>query len=407
MAEEPTLVDTSPQKPRSRPDRRSLGSREDPMNMSGTTMVPLESEPDSDADPDPTIMAETLPTLEHSSKRVLDSLLRHSNDALDIVNGARSRMQDKRFRYQVNNLNREMKHFGNMAYIDVDSVADAVRPVLEEEGTESSLEPTLHRANCARLALETLLASNSESRRSVITGLEGRFPGPFTSDLMPSAVERATFDLALEIRTQFLMSELEAHEEDDRDPMEILNGVFYDEVMDEDDEPALRGFSLAPFEDVNGRLPERFWDAVAERIDDIRASLADGDDAQALKTSYPWRKFCLRTVRWIWRMVYSLERQSVEENSRLSLPRDGFDGTADSTRISVSRTQRWSTVQPTPVVTPSKKGVALSTQARESAQPTSPTLAKPAPAEQTTQPSSAKPAQSKEPEPGRRKSNKG
>lgn len=372
------------------------------MNMSGTTMVPLESEPDSDIDLDPTIMAETLPTLEHSSKRVLDSLLRHSHDALDIVDGARSRMQDKRFRYQLNNFNREVKHLGNMTYIDVDSVGDAVRPILQEEGKELSLEPTLHRVNCARFALETLLASNSESQRSVITGLEGRFPAPFTSDEMPSAFERATFDLALDIRTQFLVSELEAREGDDRNPIEILNGVFYDEVMDEEDEPGLRGFSLAPFEDVNGRLPERFWDAVAERIDDIRASLADGDDIQKLKETYPWRKFCLRTVRWIWKIDHSLERQSVEETSRLSLPRDGFDGVVDIARGSVSRSHRWSTVQPTPVATPSKKGVAPSTQARASAQP-SPTVARSAQAE-TTQPSPAKPAGPKEPEPGRRKS---
>lgn len=372
------------------------------MNMSGTTILPLESEPDTDQDTE--VMVDLLETLRPCSKKVLDSLIRHSKDPLHIVNEASSRTQLKRLQVQISNLNDKMRHFGNLTYIDVGLVKRAVEPNLQDEAAKSKLEPTLHRANCARFALEALLAADGVSRGNAITALEGSFPAPFSNGLMASSFERATFDLALDIRTQFLIMKLEAHEhQDDVHPIEILNGVFYDEVIDEsdDDQSVLRGFGLDPFQDENGRLPERFWDAVVDRIDDIRASLVE-NDVEALKASYPWRKFCLRTVRWVWRIDYMLDGElggqkgDLHEDRQRQQPRYSVDGTVDSPRSSIGRVRRWSTVQPTP--SPTKKAAALPTavRAREPAGSKSPSVAMPT-------------AQSKEPaEPGnRRKSYKG
>lgn len=353
----PKKPGNSPQKARSRPGRQSLDWQEDPSNISGTTILQLDSEPDADLDP--VLMIETLPDLERSARDLLHFLVRREPDPVRIVNtaarlGDPQSTQGVRFKRKRSNLMNQMRYFGNQTYIDVNLVNRSILPILQGKVTVDAEgwrpDPILHRANCARLALEVLVGGFGNSPKDTIRGLEGKFPAPFMEGQLDASHERATFDLALEIRTQILVGELEAHQhDDDFDPFAILDAVFYDEAMpdeaesDEADQRRLRGFSFGPFENEDGCLQERFKGAVYDRINDIRLALADDEDGspcvEALRGAYRWRRFKLRVAEWVRSrddaIAQQLEGQRDTEgmvNELLNEPELGTDrgGTAGS-----------------------------------------------------------------------------
>lgn len=373
IAEE-TLIYNSPRK--SKPDHgRSLDPLEDPMNISGTTILPLDSEPDSDLDP--VMMLDTLPILAQTARDMLDFLVPRSADPVSIVDMARrmsnpGSTQSRRLNRFTSTLKSEAKYFGNQTYIDVGLVRRSILPTLENKlGGSARWSPDLilYRANCARFALEVLLAGVGNRHRDVINGLEGRFPGPFMNGLVNPSLERPTFELALDIRTQFLVMELEAHQDEyGFDPLAILDSVFFDvlpEEIDDDEERPLRGFGVG-FEDLHGRLPERFKDSVYDRINDIRLALAGEDDDEdtidikSLKTAYRWRTFGLRAARWVRKMDDMIARELKEQRNVEDIRTDffqspqgrhGFDGTSGSPftgRDSIERMQRGSSTRDTP-----------------------------------------------------------
>jgi hypothetical protein len=178
--------------------------------------------------------------------------------------------------------------------------------------------PILHKANCARLALDVLLVTaGSQSPRHAIERLESQFPAPFMDGIVKSSqpkpigastAEKQTFELALEIRTQYFVMELERRQnEKDFDPQSILRGVFYDELALEDqgskvDPGSLRGFKLAQtFEDENGRLPDRFQDDVIDRIGELELDLLDQDGSPQIRDlkRTSWTRFIQRIARFI------------------------------------------------------------------------------------------------------------
>lgn len=296
--------------------------------MSGTTILP--SEPETDLDPD--MMIETLPSLEREAKGVLNILVPTSVDPVSIVNTAKKlrdpqNPQRKRLSRFMSNLDREAQYFGHQTYIDTKHVNQLLVAALAKKAVGTSrdwsVDPILYKANCARFALDVLLADTSnaqktDAQKKAIKDLEGRFPSPFMNGLdkgqnshEKSSLEKDTFDLALEIRTQSLLTRLEMHQNDSKfDPEATVNGVFFDDVMaDEEDsyqdaQPPLRGFNICPFEDENGRLPERFREAVHDRINEIRVTLAEEDDdvlamIRGLQGIYRWQKFVLRVAQWV------------------------------------------------------------------------------------------------------------
>ncbi|BCR91525.1 uncharacterized protein ACHE_70368S [Aspergillus chevalieri] len=361
------------------------GSPEDAVNMSGTTILP--SEPETDLDPD--MMIETLPSLEREANDVLHILVPGSVDPVSIVNTAKKlrdpqNPQRKRLKRLMSNLDAETQYFGHQTYIDTKQVNPLLISALEKKGTGTSREwspdPILHKVNCARLALEVLLADASsgkktESQRKAIHDLEGRFPSPFMNELGKglqgghgqSALEKDTFDLALEIRTQSLLVKLETHQNEDRfDPEAIVSGVFFDDVMgDEDDsyqdgqEPP-RGFNIKLFENENGRLPERFTEAVYDRVNEIRVTLAEEDDdgIRGLQGAYRWQKFVLRVAQWIRKRENEINRDLKSQSDAETVREEYFSEpqreSSSFSRWSSSPTavREVSTIQTVPVKAP-------------------------------------------------------
>lgn len=307
------VLDTIEESPNARgSNQREPSAREsedaDAVNMSGTTILP--SEPEMDLDPD--MMIESLPSLEREAKGVLNILVPGSADVVGIVSTAKKlrdpqNAQSKRLKRFTANLDTEAQYFGHQTYIDASQVHRLVMSALEKKGTSSkgwTPDPILHKANCARLALEVFLA-HPDTQRKAVNGL-GHFPLPFLNGIGEgsgsSTLEKETFGLALEIRTQLLLMRLQQYKDDSKiDPEAIINEVFFDT---DDDDSQLRGFD-GPFQDEDGHLPDRFAEAMHDRINEIRVTLAEDDDEdgriniRGLQGAYGWQKFVLRVAQWI------------------------------------------------------------------------------------------------------------
>ncbi|EHA23555.1 hypothetical protein ASPNIDRAFT_207437, partial [Aspergillus niger ATCC 1015] len=284
---------------------------EDEHNISGTTILP--SEPDNDLDVD--IMVEALPDLERAAANVLDFLVPGSADPVSIMSTAKklrdpAGTQSRRLQRSVTNLNHEAKYFGQkspLTYLDVEHIVDV-------SGLEDYSKPVLYKANCARFALRMLLATpgTESSPEQAISTIHDEFPSPFMANLVEQGVqksvdesylEKETWELALEIRTQYLIMQLEAHQDDDDfDPVGILTtGFFLDVPKDapSDAERRFRGFSLERFTDARGELPSRYRSDVESRFDDMRVVLEVDGTIGALKGDYRWQKFVMQAARWI------------------------------------------------------------------------------------------------------------
>ncbi|KAE8374436.1 hypothetical protein BDV26DRAFT_300244 [Aspergillus bertholletiae] len=326
--------------------------------MSGSTIIVPDAETDQEDDEDdlgdqdeqdPEMMLESLPGLERSAKEVLDFLVPDSADLKSIVNMAKrlsdpKNTQSKRLSLRKANLKNQPGWFEGRTYIDVTQASESIASHLTNQdgvGQEWRAEPILHRANCARFALEVLLANgNSGAFRKAIRDVEGLFPLPFMSDLVTGAQStvgksvliKDTFRLALEIRTQFVIIQLENHQHDhDFDPNVILEDGFFldvpaDETFDSSNAP-MRAFHLPRFSGADGSLSDEFRETAYDRFEEMRALLPDEDDIfdiGELKSTYPWRSFLLHAARWIRKRCGEIDQDSSRQQSAESTRKEYF-----------------------------------------------------------------------------------
>lgn len=287
-------------------------------NISGTTFLPQEDTDPEDADLEPIIMIDELPGLQEASDRLLNLLKTNAADARQVVDAAKKlanprNTENKRLKPAIRKLLSQMKSFGSERFINV-AEAEGLIPTVQPKGAARpwSPSPALQRANCARLALDVLLESTvSKSPNETIETLESRFPGLFLSQIVngkePIPIGGSTaagpiFEMALEIRTQFALVELEKQENDKGfDARSVLENVFYGDGHTSDT-GSLRGFNLpGTFADENGRLPDRYQDRVSDRFSEIDYSLHDDDgnpNIKGLKASF-WSRFLVCTARFV------------------------------------------------------------------------------------------------------------
>ncbi|KAE8407791.1 hypothetical protein BDV37DRAFT_240083 [Aspergillus pseudonomiae] len=384
------VAEESPVKPATKSGLRARHvipeSPEDVHNntMSGSTIIVPDAETDQededdqdDNDLDPELMLESLPGLERSAKDVLDFLVPSSADLKSIVNMAKRlsdprNTQSKRLTLRKAALKNQPGWFEGKTYIDVTRANESLSSHLTKDGVELnwSAEPILHRANCARFSLEVLLASgNSNAFKKAIRDVESLFPLPFMRDLVTcrgdavgeSALVKDTFQLALEIRTQFLIMQLENHQHEHAfDPNFILEDGFFldvsaDEAFDSSD-ALMRGFNL-PRLNVEGSLPDEFREAAYDRFEEMVANLPDEDDIfdiDDLKTTYPWRSFLLRAARWIRKRCEEIDEDLNRQQSAEAAREEFFaeidakdrrsSSVADRSSLALRRTEERSTI---------------------------------------------------------------
>ncbi|KAJ5998926.1 hypothetical protein N7451_006736 [Penicillium sp. IBT 35674x] len=297
-------------------------------NISGTTFLEaddLDSDDDDEASDDPITMLDELPDLQQAASSLMSLLVSNQSDPIGIVNAAkRTRVaglgskENKRLKSHCKKLVERMKQYDDLPFIDVSHIRSLI-PSIAVGGDYQpwSPSPTLHSANCARLAFEVLLSTaDSASAKQVVESLNSQFPAPFLdhftngreyNPIGSSAAEKAAWELALEIRTQYFIMEFERRQiEKGFDPNHLLRSIFYDESRHEGDELDsrwLRGFALvAAFKDENECLPDRYHDAVLDRIGELELDLFDDDgapNAQGLRAAFSWQRFSVRTARFL------------------------------------------------------------------------------------------------------------
>ncbi|KAJ5668287.1 MYB DNA-binding domain protein [Penicillium maclennaniae] len=315
----------------------SPGNPEGNSNISGTTFLPQDSSLEDD-ETDPVVLVDELSDLQSAATRLMDLFVSDASDPRNVVEAAKRltdprNTQSKRLKPATNKLISAMKSFSRQAFIDVSEIKKLIPSVQPEDTAQPwSPSPILYQANCARLALDVLLATlGSQSPREAIERLESRFPAPFMDAIVrrpqskpigASTAEKQTFELALEIRTQYFIMELERRQnEKDFDPRAILNGVFYNELALEDVdsklEPGyLRGFKLMDiFEDENGCLPDRFHDDVIDRMGELEYDLLAQDQSPQIQDlkRISWTRFVQRTARFIYTRLKEIKSDLLQQ----------------------------------------------------------------------------------------------
>ncbi|KOS37843.1 hypothetical protein ACN38_g11353 [Penicillium nordicum] len=338
-------------------------------NVSGTTLGHNDVEPVDSQVADK--IATHLPFVQQQATLVMnllvrpelnpDSLASESKKLLDANHPNR-----KRLRRSVAGLTDELEDSSlsrdGKSFLDISQA----RHLLSSAQLDLSISD-IYMTNCALLTLNMFLPSmGTESQSEVIQQLDSQFPACVMSNLADSSMPRAigtsntteaTFNLALGIRTQFFITELERRQhEQDFSPLSILRQVFaMDLTPIEDDSQnipgSFRGFNLpGVLQDDDGHLPEhlpeKFLVAVSDRFNELYEELSEWDsvDIDGLKKAYRWRSFERDLARWI----YVRDREIKDDIRRLAGKVHNSPATRRPTSIPVGTPSRrqTSTVPP-------------------------------------------------------------
>lgn len=327
MAESPQTPGRKASVPTAAIVPESPGNHEGNSALSGTTIHHASDSEDEPEALDALDMLDELPDLQQAAGSLLDLLISSNSDPISIFNAAK-RIRDtdaKRVKRHSKKLLERLRVYTQEIFIDVSHVKSQIPVVSTKNGIHSwGPSPALHLSNCARLALDILLENaGSTSTLQAVRSLDSQFPAPFLDEVTDStrsmaigtsAAEKATFELALEIRTQFFIMELERRQTEPQfDPKAVLMYVFYNHCgLDPVEVGVLRGFNLAgAFEEEDGSLPDRFQDAVAERIRELEVEMFDDDDAlniKGLRAAFSWKRFVLRAANFIYQREREIRR---------------------------------------------------------------------------------------------------
>ena len=222
--------------------------------------------------------------------------------------------------------------FNAKTFLDIPQV----RRLVSSTQFEASI-PNLHMVNCANLVLNIFLSKNGNTPQPhVIQELDAHFPMCIMNNVAESSSSReigwsntqeTTFNLALNIRTQFFIMELERRQQEhDFNPISILRQIFCMDLTPSEDNlqeipGSFRGFNLPGiFQDEDGHLPENLPDklqvAVSDRFNELLEEISEWDDYDVggLKKAYRWRSFERDLARW----VHTRSREIKEDIWRLS-----------------------------------------------------------------------------------------
>ncbi|KAL4975164.1 hypothetical protein BDW66DRAFT_74188 [Aspergillus desertorum] len=300
----------TPHRTGARPDD-AVTPEPDVADITGTTFV---QEPETDLEAG--IVLDALRDIEQHGNDVLELLIPSSGRLVDAVKKANQlsdaqNTQSKRLLRLIKALDEDIKIFGSQTYIDIEGVGRKVSSALadrREDLEDWSPDPIVQMANCARFACEMLLAgTNSNSQRKAIRNIQKLFPRPFMTGLAGageekehggSALEKETLNLALEIRTQSLILQLEDNQ--DSAGFNAKNVVKLCFFTGSTRKSPLRGFNLPSFSNADGTLPERYIDDVQNRYEEILLGEVDGMfDVNNLRSSYNWQRFVLHSAHWV------------------------------------------------------------------------------------------------------------
>jgi hypothetical protein len=263
------------------------------------------------------MMIATLGDLFHHSTKLLDLFCPKgaSDDAvLDLAERMRTSgtFEEKYILKVVPQFLSYKETFASQFYIDVSTALRALTKVPLNRKIKSGPwlpEDILYKANVSLMTLRLLPSegTNAECEHG-LEELDLLFPVPFLSsiggedDPKPgiSALYNESFELALEVRTQYLILQLGKESgKPSFNPTHILGKIFYEGVTA--DGVRLKGWDI--FLDAGGnRLPKEFEDAVERRISDLKSCFSNKlkklVDLDRLDELFPYSAFVTKLAAW-------------------------------------------------------------------------------------------------------------
>lgn len=273
-------------------------------------------------------MIDTLPDLSDASdkmlKFVIPTVLSEASVATIMaqVRNKNTREHNKLKRLG-DTFERQRKEYGGDSYINV---GDTLRRLLgrkpspiNEQTASWRPDALFQKANLAFLVLQTLSIANQDQKDHFIEAIAGTFPLPFIQklghpqSLAPecSALAEATFELALEVRTQEAIMLLARHVgKINLDPDTALLQVFYDSN-------SLKGWAVPGLRVVD--LTKEAKDIILSRIEQLRGRFrldepmpSDGRSSgvESLRASFSWATFAQRIIAWAGQRLMEIEIQT-------------------------------------------------------------------------------------------------
>ena len=218
---------------------------------------------------------------------------------------------------------RQRKEYGGDSYVNV---GDTLRRLLgrkpspiNEQTASWRPDALFQKANLAILVMRILSVANQDQKDHFIEDIAETFPLPFVQRLgLPqslapecSALAEATFDLALEVRTQEAIMLLARHVgKINFDPDTALLQVFYDSNN-------LKGWAVSGLR--AGDLTKEAKDIILSRIEQLRGAFkldepmpSDGRSSgvESLRASFSWTAFAQRIIAWASQRLTEIEIQT-------------------------------------------------------------------------------------------------
>lgn len=275
----------------------------------------------------PEDMVDTLPDLSEASDKLLSFVI---PTGLSEASVARTMVQlqsehtrgNKKLKRLADTFERQRREYGGNSYINVGEtlkrlLGRKVGPI-DEHSASWRPDALLQKANLAMLVSRMLSIPEQDQNDQFVEDIADTFPRPFAQRLgLPesltpecSALAEATFQLALEIRTQLAIMLLARHiGRLNFDPDTVLLQVFYDANN-------LKGWAVSGLRIAD--LRREAQDTIRERVEQLRkgfGSNVPSSDGQStgvefLQRTFPWITFAREMVAWAGQRLTEIEIQT-------------------------------------------------------------------------------------------------
>ncbi|KKZ60423.1 hypothetical protein EMCG_00709 [[Emmonsia] crescens] len=344
-----------------RSERSVPESPVDHFNITGTTLLATDSEHES-REIDPSIMIEALPDLDTSAKNALRILAPQAFSLTSILKSLETASFRTRVRRIRETFETQKKYFGGQHFIPVETATNML-PSLEHIPWHP--DEFFQKANLAQFALDLIpfRGKNSSFSEDYFSALDELFPTFFMSSFLSleddritktgqSALLAQTFQLGLEIRTQFAIAELQREQESslEFDPNTVLDDIFTAYMNSGDEVEKLRGWEINGLQAEQDKISDEFRDEINERRESIREYFNTDDtsnpvDFTGLESSFPWSEFVVQAAKWIRMRANEIDEQlenqislneaveilQIEVDRRSSLDQPGIASIHEST----------------------------------------------------------------------------
>ena len=273
-------------------------------------------------------MLDTLPDLLEASEKLLSFVIpAEVTEASTLKTMAELQTSDnrahKKFKRLGDTFERQRKEYGGDSYIDVEEtlrrlLGKKAGPIDEQTATWRP-DALLQKANLAILMSRMLSIAEQDVNNQILEDLAGTFPRPFVQRLgLPesltpecSALAEATFELALELRTQEAIMLLARHVgKINFDPEAALLQVYFQDAN------TLKGWTVSGLRMAD--LGREAKDAMIERVNQLReafslnipmSSAGPSLGVESLRVRYPWAGFAQKMITWAGQRRMEIEIQ--------------------------------------------------------------------------------------------------